>query len=131
MQCEGTDGAHGSSRLCHNTNVAGNSVGRASRHRHGAVRSLKLSSFPSKGDTRCAIPSRFCFRSEYFIPSVFLLPLSSKMSILPAEWYRVRECLSFCIWLPHTSSCMHLSLLSEAYIDIKRGKKVPHKKKRI
>lgn len=124
MQRKGTDGARVSSRPCHNTNVAGNSTGRANRHKQEALKSLKLSPlFPSKADTRRAIPSLFCFRREYFIPSFFLLSLSSKMSILPAQWYRVRECLSFYILLPHTSSCMHLSLLSEAYIDIKRGEK--------
>ena len=123
VQCKGTDNVPVCSRTCHNTNMAGNCICRANRHRHEAVRSLKLSPLlPSKGNTRSATPSIFCFRSEYFLPSLLLLPLSSKMLILPTEWYRVRECLSFYILLPHTSSCMHLSLLSEAYMDIKKEK---------
>lgn len=45
--------------------------------------------------------------------------LSLKTFILPTEGHCVRERLTFYI-LPHLSSlCMHLSLLSEGYIDIK------------
>lgn len=86
------------------------------RHRHKAVRSLKLSPlFLSKGNTRSATPSILCLSDEYFLPS--------EMSVLPAERYCVRGCLSFYILLAHTSSCMHLSLLPEAHTDMKVKKK--------
>lgn len=124
ISAKGTD----SVRVCggprHNTDVVGSSMCRANRHRHAVARSLKLSPlFLSRGGTWSATPSMLCFRSEHFLPSLLLLPLSSKMLMLPREWYRVRECLSFYILLPHTSLCMHLGLPSEAYTDLKKGKK--------
>lgn len=79
--------------------------------------------FPSKGNIISCYSIYILFQEGILYSLTFLLSLSSKMSILPAEWYHVRECLSFYILLPHTSLCMHLSLLSEAYIDKKRGEK--------
>lgn len=124
ISAKGTDHVRVCSGRCHNTDVAGISMCRAKRHRHAAVTSLKLCPLClSRGDTWSATPPMLCFRSEHFLPSLLLLPLSSKMLMLPSEWYRVRECLSFYILLTHTSLCMRLGLPSEAYTDVKKGKR--------
>lgn len=124
VQCEGTDGAHGSSRPCHNTAVAGT----ANAEPTGTdTKQAEASSYLHYLHPRVIPDLLFHPYSvsggNTLFPCSFLLSLSSKTSILPAEWHRVREHLSFYTWLPHTSSCMHLSLLSEDYTDIKRGKK--------
>lgn len=123
MKGKGTGSVQVCSRPCHNTNTAGNRIRRANRHRHQSSQKPQITSIISTSGhyvKRChpyPVPGDCNFSLHSFAS------LSLKTFMLPTEWCRLRECLIFYILSHLTSLCMHLSLLSEAYVDIKEKEK--------